>query len=528
MNEGEKAFQIEKRGDSLYLKVAGSGLNPQIILKALEEHGFFMSADRLEHLLREDEDEWKRVPDRSEYEEEKIEVRISPDRLTAEINIFPGSASPGELLLERSRDALASLGVGLETVDGDLLEQALENRGKWAAVAFGTPPVDGVDAFLEVYVETERNAPAGLENEEGAVDHKDLGIIHNVWKDQEIAVKIPMQEGTDGTDVTGKPLKAKRAKETNIIAGPNTLLSEDGLVLKAGEDGHLVRVGNKFSIITLFEVPGDVDYSTGNLDFAGSIIIRGSVKNDFSVRAGKGVEIKGVVEAAHISSDGDIHLGSGVMGMGKGLIESGESIFAEHVDQCTLKAGKDLFFRQALMHCDIEVGSSIRLVEGGKGYISGGVLKAGAEVECLSLGAEMGTRTAVHVGVSPDLLEKRKQLMSGKEELETKQQLIEKNLLYLTRLMKEKGLDENHKAMALKFAGLQKTIGEQLGRIDSLITDIENAINSNRQKGNVKVWNTCYPGVAITIRKDTLIVKEALERVRFIYGDGKIRMVSLE
>lgn len=528
MNGGEKTFEIQKREESLFLRVTGNDYNPQIILQALEKHGFSMSADRLDRILREDPDEWKRIPASSEYEEEKIEVRISSDRLTADINVSPGSVSSREQLIERINEILQSAGVNVETCDGSLLDEALDNRGEWTSVAFGTPPRDGVDAHLEVLVDIERHAPAGLENEEGGVDHKDLGIIHNVWKDQEIAIKIPMQEGEDGTDVTGKPLRAKRARDVKLVAGQNTVLSEDDLILKAAEDGHLTREGNKFSVSPVFEVAGDIDYATGNLDFTGSILVHGSVKDDFSLRAGKTIDINGVVEGACLFAEGDIRLKSGVLGMGRGILESGESIFAEHIDQCTVRAGKDLFFRQALMHCDVEVGSAIRHTEGGKGLIAGGVLKAGTEVECMYLGSEMGTKTTVHVGISPDLLEKRKQLFSGKEELETKGQMIEKNLIYLTRLMKEKGLDEHQKAMALKFAELQKTVTEQLGRIDPLIIEIEKAINSNKQKGNVKVWNTCYPGVAVTIRKETFLVQEAVERVRFIYGEGKIRMISLE
>ena len=528
MAESEKAFQIEEKEGDLFLKVLSSDANMQVILGELEKKGHPMSLALLEKILSGSEEEWKRIPRPSEYEEERIDVRLSPDKLSAEITIASGSAGTREILQERCLQLMVSNGIKPELVDPGLLSKAIDERGIWKKVAFGKVPVEGVDARLEVSVETDRKAPAGHDAEEGDVDHKDLGIIHNVWKGQEIVVKIPMQEGEDGFDVTGKPLKARRPRDVKIIEGANTELSEDGMVLRSKEDGHLVRDGFRFRVEPVFEVAGDVDYSTGDLDFAGTLVIRGSIRDGFSVRAGREMEIGGTVEGARVISEGDINIRSGAMGMGRAFIQSGESIFAGHLEQCSVRAGVDLVFKQAIMHCDVEAGSCIRHTGEGKGYITGGVLKAGTEVECLSLGSEMGTRTVVHVGVSPELLEKRNQLLSGKTELEEKKQMIVKNLSYLARLMKEKGLDEQHRAMALRLDELLKTVRGQLGKITPLIEDIERVIDSNKKKGNVKVWNICYPGTVIAIRKDTLIVREALERVRFIYDEGKIKMVSLE
>ncbi len=524
----EKAFQIEEREGDLFLRVLSGEVSLQVILGELEKRGRCMSLALLEKVVSESEEEWKRIPCPSEYEEEKIDVRLSPDKLSAEITIAPGSVGTRECLEERSLQLLVSKGVKQELVDPGLLSQAIDERGRWKKVVFGKTPVEGVDARLEVSVETDRKAPAGHDAEDGDVDHKDLGIIHNVWRDQEIVVKIPMQEGEDGFDVTGKTLRAKRPRDVKIVEGPNTELSEDGMVLRSKEDGHLVRDGFRFRVEPVFEVAGDVDYSTGDLDFAGILVIHGSIRDGFSVTAGKKMEIGGTVEGARVISEGDINIRSGAMGMGRAFIQSGESIFAGHLEQCSVRAGVDLVFRQAIMHCDVEAGSSIRHTGEGKGHITGGVLKAGTEVECMFLGSEMGTRTVVHVGVSPELLEKRSQLLSGQSELEEKKQMIVKNLSYLARLMKEKGLDEQHRAMALRLDELLRTVREQLGKIAPLIEDIERVIDSNKKKGNVKVWNVCYPGTVIAIRKETLIIREALERVRFIYDEGKIRMVSLE
>jgi hypothetical protein len=221
-------------------------------------------------------------------------------------------------------------------------------------------------------------------------------------------------------------------------------------------------------------------------------------------------------------------LTSGARGMNHGILKSGGSIFVEYVDQYFIRAARDVVFRRALMHCDVEAGLAVRHIEGGKGLIAGGTIKAGSEVECLVLGSEMETKTALHVGVSPGLLRKKEKLAANLAELKEKLGLIEKNIKYLTRVMKEKGLDERQKALALKFVELQKSVSGQIEKLKGVLGEIEKTIDAIKQKGCVKVWNTCHPGVSITIRGETYLVREAVERVRFIYGEGKIRMLSLD
>ena len=49
----------------------------------------------------------------------------------------------------------------------------------------------------------------------------------------------------------------------------------------------------------VYVVPGDVDFSTGNIDFIGSVKVMGSVRNGFSVKAEGNVEIMGRLEGLY-------------------------------------------------------------------------------------------------------------------------------------------------------------------------------------------------------------------------------------
>ena len=526
MDNGNRGYEIQKRENGCFLKGTVREEDLGGLVESLKKEGVLLDIDGLRELSGKTLEEWTPVP--VEETPRPVEARITQDGMTAEV-FFP--EEDGRTASERfdlAKAALVEAGVQAGLDEEILKEAAAEKGGRWIPVAFGKPPKDGVDAYFEVLVDMDRQGPAGSEHEEGKVDHRSLGIIHNVTKGQEIVRKVPMEEGEDGFDVTGKVLRARRAKDVKILAGPYTTLSEDGLALIASEDGHLVREGNRFTVYPVFEVKGDVDYATGNLEFVGSIVIQGSVKEDFSVRAEKSLEVHGVVERASLSCGGDMRLTSSVRGMDHGKLESGGSIFAEYVDQCIIRAARDVVFKRALMHCDVEAGMAVRHTEGGKGLIAGGSIKAGSEVECLILGSGMETKTVVYVGVSPALLRKKKKLLASLEELEDKKTTIGKNIRYLTRIMNTKGLDDRQKAMALKFVELEKTVTEQIAKLRDVLGEVEKTVDAMKCQGCVKVWGVCHPGVSVTIRGETLLVREPVERIRFVYRDGRVTMVSLD
>lgn len=55
--------------------------------------------------------------------------------------------------------------------------------------------------------------------------------------------------------------------------------------LIATMDGHLEYSNGAFYVRPVLEIRGDVDYSTGNIDFIGDVQIAGDVRENFSVRA---------------------------------------------------------------------------------------------------------------------------------------------------------------------------------------------------------------------------------------------------
>ena len=471
-------------------------------------------------------------PEDGKNSELQMEVRILSDGLAAEARLVAGSGSSrqedGE---KRVRRILENAGVAFGVLEEAVFALGREQvpLGTWTRVAAGTPPKDGAAARIEELVPD----PGGITGETGEdiekarVDLRERNLIRNVKKGDVIARKIPLVEGQDGMDVSGRPIRARKAKDVRLVPGPGTVLSEDGLTLLATAGGHLVREGGRFSVQRVFEVKGNVDYGTGNLECEGGILVRGSVAEGFSLKAREDLEVHGIVEGAALSAGGRMILKSSVRGMGRGILSCGGDLFVEYADQCRIRAGKDVRFGKALLHCDLEVEGSVLADREDRGAIVGGVCRAGGTLACAVLGSEMGARTIVQVGVSPKLLEKKNQLSAKRAELLEKEAQIRKNISFLAKQAEQKGLSSSQEVLARELIALSGRVREEIEKAETFLQEIEKAIQSAKNRGEVLVRGYCYPEVTVIIRGEAFVVRESLEGVRFVYRDGAVRLLPL-
>lgn len=68
----------------------------------------------------------------------------------------------------------------------------------------------------------------------------------------------------------------------------------------------LVYTNGSFCIEESLLIRGDVDVSSGNIDFIGDIMVKGNVMEGFSVTSKKNVTIFGTVTNGTVTADGDI------------------------------------------------------------------------------------------------------------------------------------------------------------------------------------------------------------------------------
>ena len=126
-----------------------------------------------------------------------------------------------------------------------------------------------------------------------------MTTINHCRKGEELARIIPENPGENGYDVYGQAIKPREVKHATLKFGRNIELSEDKHVIRSMVDGHVTLVDDKVFVSDVYEVK-NVDVSTGNIEFDGSIEISGNVVENFEVKAGGNVIINGLAEVLNI------------------------------------------------------------------------------------------------------------------------------------------------------------------------------------------------------------------------------------
>ena len=248
---------------------------------------------------------------------------LSSDKLYAWVVVLPPIGGGKELSRDMLYEALITneIGFGVDTRLADRIAHDERRYFNLYLIAKGKPAFDGkngniVDNFPRVIERV-------LEVDEfDQVDYTALNLIYNVEKGQEICHLIKPTEGEPGRTVLDQEIPAKSGKNVPLPQGRNTEISEDGTQLLASIDGSVEFTGRSFQVKPVLEISGNVDFSTGDLDFLGDINIGGNVLSGFTVRAMGNIHIAGVVEAGStIEAGGDLAVVKGILGDGTTTVQ---------------------------------------------------------------------------------------------------------------------------------------------------------------------------------------------------------------
>lgn len=458
------------------------------------------------------------VPTAGQAVDGAVEVKVEPDLMSARIIVRPPVGGRA-ITLEDARKALADAGV-TAGIDEEALARAVELADPTlpVVVARGQSAVDGQNARIEYRfdVDPARQRPAELAD--GRVDYHNLNLIQNVKRGDVLAVKVPAEPGVDGFNVRGERIPAKPGRDVQLPLGKGCEVLADGLTIVAGVDGHVVLTGGrKIAVLPVYEVRGDVDLSTGNINFVGSVIVRGSLASGFEIRAEGDVTVDGYVDAGTIVAGGNVVIRKGIQGRSKGIIEAGGSVNAMFIENGTIRAGGDAIIAEAIMHSEVIAGGSV-ICNGRRGLIVGGRIQARNEVSAKMIGAAMGTLTEIEVGVDPAL---REELIKTAAE----QRELEENLNKTTQAVKmlkemeqaQGGLDPDRKDKLLKLIRSQYQLMGQRDAVAARRRQIEEQME-NSLRGRVRASELIHPGTRVTIGRSTMHLRDEIRHSSLILG----------
>lgn len=323
-------------------------------------------------------------------------VFLSANNMVAWLMLFPPS-DPSDVLDKAAIEAALLEQKVTTGIDASVIDYMAEMRPYFALIpcACGTPVQEGEDGRVIEHYPRQLNKSVKLD-ERGVADYRALNYMQVINEGDAICDIIHPKAGVAGMRVDGVVAEPRAGKAAIVPAGANTKISEDGTKLLAAKNGHLEFDGNKFLVKLILDIPTDVDYNTGNIDYNGDVHIRGDVRGTFVVKATGNITIDGLVEAATVEAGGDVLISCGVLGDNNAMIKSGGNVRAKYIDNCVVYAAKSVF-ADCIMSSQIYSDETVQVLSG-RGAIIGGTVVAAHAIKSRIVGTESGRKTEIELG----------------------------------------------------------------------------------------------------------------------------------
>jgi uncharacterized protein (DUF342 family) len=328
-----------------------------------------------------------------------IPIELSADKMSARMKIFP-SKNPRwhpredrifEMLLARGIQA----GILADELRSAIRECLASGEMCEVEVAKGLPPKAGRSAQYKLAFDIDLGGPSS--REDGSIDYRAGSVYHMVKNGQLLMTKQEPTRGADGYNVLGDRLQGQLGQDQMVAAGEGVKLL--GLEYVSTRDGIVEFTGKSIRVIEGLYIPGDVDFSSGNVD-AGSarVMIRGSVLPGFQVKSESEVLIEKTAEACQIHSGQNVIVRGGIIGKDVGHVYAKTKIEALYANSgCTIECKGDILIRNEILNSAVRSGGSIQC----DGTIAGGEIWVFDGLQTKTLGAAGSeSKTKVYLGVN--------------------------------------------------------------------------------------------------------------------------------
>ena len=415
----------------------------------------------------------------------QVAVFLSKDNLTAWLLAYPPVGDGRELDREALDRELAKQQVRFG-IDEELLEALPQNPERYFRLflaAQGRAAVNGVDGrVIDLFPRTEERKLTVDEN--NRVDYTNLDFIHNVEKGGVICRIVPPTQGEPGRTVQDQAVPAKAGKPASVPKGRNTAVSEDGQSLVSTITGHVEFSGRTFQVKPVLDIPGNVDFSVGNINFLGDVCIHGDICSGFTVRAMGNITVQGVVEACTVEAGRDLVVARGVQGDNQAVIRAQRSVFAKYLENSCVYAKMDLE-SECIINCDVYCGGGVT-VRSGHSKIIGGKIHAAHEVKAGVVGSRVGNRTDIVLGGQPC------------EEFDF--DLLTKEVQELERTLERIDRQPDSPSKISRMAKLRMQLTLNKGKLEEIRKDREQRVEELQDPGVRRMeCSTVFPGTVLTI-----------------------------
>lgn len=357
-------------------------------------------------------------------------------------------------------------------------------------IAEGRVPKKGADGWYEFFFRTNvEKKPRVLGD--GSVDYQNIEWFETVNAEQKIAYYHEAEEGEDGYLVTGVPLIARKGSEMKRLTGSGFRVDEDKKTYWAVVDGMIKLKDTRIDISKKL-ILDEITIATGNLDFDGSIVIRGKVGNGTKIKASEDIVIEGPVGAATIECDGSVILKQGMNSAWKGSIRAGGDIVSKFFESVKVYAGGNIQTNNSLnseMYAEgkIEVSNTI----------AGGKVESKTEIRTYEAGNRVGINTNLAITVSDEA--KRDKFATEEEIKKVRGELTTLKHSYEDFQVKYPPEIRNTMDIFLKMEKAIFTKEKQLEGLEDKLEALEDEVKK-LDLAKILIRGNAYEGVTVAVR----------------------------
>jgi uncharacterized protein len=303
-----------------------------------------------------------------------------------------------------------------EVLDDIVQQLAAGHEIEQRRIAKARLPADGKDGKLLLLVK-KYSARPGEPPE--IVDPHFIHHFDNIEKGLVVGRIYPPTDGVAGIDVFGKPIAPKPGKpadmklDTTITARPGSSYQE----LVAAEAGYLSEDRGVLAVKTEMIVAKNLDFKIGDIDFVGSVKVRGNVGKDFVIRARRDIEISGDVNQGRLESvEGKVIVKGAIVGerdcsltvtqqtssqmvetqrnRPRADIKAKAGVIAGRIENAVVESGGDIEVTRECRSCLLRTRQNVMMPAA---TLIAGEVFAVCGVDAKLIGNERGSKTVVHI-----------------------------------------------------------------------------------------------------------------------------------
>lgn len=451
----------------------------------------------------------------------EVEISVDPNCTTAFMTITAPENGGLDITEDKVTAAVREKKIAFG-LDEAALNDAVENKryGENICIARWKPPVDGTDGKIEYFFNREQTFKP-VEDENGNVDYKNLGLVRNIYRGTAIAKITPPTEGEPGVDIMGKSVRQRVGTASSYSIGKGTELTADGTQIIASVDGNLAYSGGAFCIEESLLIRGDVDVSSGNIDFIGDIIIKGNVLEGYAVSSKKNITVNGTVTNGKVTADGNITVKLG--SINSELHSEKGNIKLDFCENSKLYAAGNI---EANSFIAGEVFAGKGIIASGKGILLGGKYTALENITASVIGSESYAKTLVTLGNNAVLSEEMEGHKRKIAEMEDKLDQLGKIITALAEMAKVSKLPPQREQMKVEAMRSRFQLQGDIKRMTARIKEIETTLE-RKQDLSISCKKAFYPGVVLRINSCVYPVNVMTPHSKATIRDGEIVMVPL-